>query len=280
MRNFGVLAAIVLSGMAASCAERVVPAANIASPPPEPPKATSSRHSNPARVDRLAAPARQIVASARTERRPKARASNSPPFRAPRKPWYNPPSVAAPSPLLEPPEPSVPAVVSLPLPSEPAEPTFPLALHPIESAPIGTAVPAPPDPAAPTLPSAPPAMTPGSIPVPAAPPVSGASPEAMMPPLPEPAEPSFPIAALMMPQPSEPAEASLPEQDADAAGTSVSIPFPELTENLSLNPRSDSRDVTQTFSLPHSPMSGAFHTNPEEKFPSLVRDPWPLPIEP
>jgi len=114
---------------------------------------------------------------------------------------------------------------------------------------------------------------------PAAPSVADLSPEAMMPPVPEPAEPSFPTATLM-PGPPEPAEPSLPEEEAIASDAPVSLPFPDLTENLSLRPRSDWRDITETFSIPPSLLSGAFETDPERRYPSLIRDPWPLTIGP
>jgi hypothetical protein len=289
MRNLGAIAALILSGMTASCAQRVVPSANIASPAPAPetvpdlhPKMLGE--SRRAAVDmegaekRLAPRSRQADARAGTERSPEAQTSKSQKSQASREPWRNPPSVAALPPPPEPGESSPPAAALLPPPPEPAEPASPSTPHRIAPVPVEAAIPAPPEPAAPTLPSAPPATEPAPTPEAAIPSITELSPEAVMPPLPEPAEPSFPTAALT--PPPEPAEPSLPEQELTAAEPSVSIPFPELTENMSLRPRSDWRDVTETFSIPPSLLSGAYGTDPERGYPSLVRNPWPLPTGP
>jgi hypothetical protein len=291
MRNLGAFAALILSGMTASCAQRVLPPANIASPSPAP-EAVPDLHpkmlgeSRRAAVvmegaeKRLAARVRQVDARAITQRHPEAQTSKSEKSQASREPWRNPPSVAALPPPPEPGEPSPPAAALLPPPPEAAEPAFPSTPHRIAPAPVEAAIPAPPEPAAPTLPSVPAAAEPAPTPEPAVPSVSELAREAVMPPLPEPAEPSFPTAALTMSPPPEPAGPSLPEQEVTAAETSVSIPFPELTENMSLHPRSDWRDVTETFSIPPSLLSGAYGTDPERRYPSLVRDPWPLPTSP
>jgi hypothetical protein len=287
MRKLGAFAALVLSGITASCAQRAVPAANIA-PSSTVPEAVSNVRPNTmgesrrgavireGAEKRLSARTRQVDAGAATEQRPKTRASGSHTSEAPHEPWHSPPSLAALPPPSEPAEPNLPAIASLPPPPEPALPSAPQALG---SGLVDAAVPAPQRPAAPTLSSPPPAMEPAPAPEPAAPPVSAASPEAMMPPLPEPAEPSFPVAELLPPLP-EPAEPSFPEQEASAADTPVLILFPELIENLSLSPRSHWLDVTETFSVPQSLQSGVFETDSEGRLPSLIRDPWPLPIGP
>jgi hypothetical protein len=303
VRNLRVFAALVLSGMTASCAERVVTPAGIASPSPAPEAEPNLRLNivgeNRRTVvimegakKRSAARTRQVDDSARTERRLEVRAPKSQTSQAPREPWHNPPSVAALPLPPKPAEPSVPAVAVLPPPPEPAEPNFPLPPFPHESAVgIASVPPLAPDasveaaklpprvPSAPTLSSVPPSTEAAPTPELAAPSVPEASPEAAMPPLPEPAEPTFPMAARM-PPPPEPAEPLLPEPDAIAAETPVSIPLPELSENLSLRPRSDWREVTETFSIPRSLLSGVVETNPERSFPSLILDPWPLAVKP
>jgi hypothetical protein len=287
MRKFGVFAALILSGMTPSCAQRVVLPPNITAPEAvpnlRPNKIEKSRRVaviEEGSKNWLAARTRQLDAGARTKRRPEAQAANPETSQAPREAWHNPPSVAALPLPSEHAEPGAPTLALLPPPSEPVEPTFPSAPHPIESAPVEAIVPAPPEPATPTLPSARLATETSSTPETAAPSVSEASPEVMMLPLPEPAEPSFPTAVLITPPPQEPAGSSLPEQEATAAETSVPIHFPELTENLSLRPRADWRDVTETFSIPHRLLSEAFESNPERRFPRLIRDSWPLPIQP
>jgi hypothetical protein len=102
--------------------------------------------------------------------------------------------------------------------------------------------------------------------------------ETALPPPPEPAEPSFPIAALI-PPPSEPAEPSLPSQEEVIIEGSISIPFPELASNLSLRPQFDWVDTVGSIEVPHSPLSDAREASPEEGIPSLIRIPWPLPID-
>src|SRR5829696_9587041 len=106
MRNLGAFAALILSGMTASCAQRVLPPANIASPSPAP-EAVPDLHpkmlgeSRRAAVvmegaeKRLAARVRQVDARAITQRHPEAQTSKSEKSQASREPWRNPPSVAA-----------------------------------------------------------------------------------------------------------------------------------------------------------------------------------------
>jgi hypothetical protein len=157
-----------------------------------------------------------------------------------------------------------PAVATFPPPPEPADPNFPVA----------ALIPPPPEPAEPTFPSAPPAVE-------SEPPISTlpeVSPEAAMPPLPEPAEPSFPVVALM-PPPPEPAEPSLPSQEEIATEGSVPIPFPDLPSYLSLHPRVDWVDTVGSIEVPPRPLSDAPEPSPERQIPSLIRNPWPVPID-
>jgi hypothetical protein len=266
-----------------SCAERAVPPANVASPSHVPPKAAPSLHPKVTGArrraavimddanKRLATRARQIVASARTERRPEARSSKSQPSQVPREPWRNIPSTAARPSHLEPAESNVPVAALLPPPPEPAEPTFPSAPHQdgssLAPAPISHLAPGTPVEAAisPLLNLAP-ASEPPTVSI------AGASHEVTMPPLPEPAEPSFPTAA-QIPPPREPAEPVLLDQEPIV----IEIPFPEIAENLSLRVRSDWRDVAETFSIPPGLLPEAFELTQQRRVPSLVRDPWPLP---
>jgi hypothetical protein len=286
MRKLPVFAAFVLCSMIPSCAERVVPPANIAPPDPASRKAAPNPQPNIREAKRqaavimtdakkrLATRARQIVASTRTELRPEAKGSRSPTSQVPRKPERNIPSTAArPSPL-EPAASTAPAIALLPPPPRPAEPTFPSApyqvggmhvqahtSHLARDTPIEAAVPPPQEPA--------------PAPEPATPPISGSSLEALLPPLPEPAEPSF-LTAAQVPPPPELADPVLLDQESIAAETPVSIPLPELSESLSLRPRSDWRDVAETFSIPHSLIPDDFVPSAQRSVPSLVEHPWPL----
>jgi hypothetical protein len=286
MRKLGAFAALVLCGITASCAQRTVRPDSIA-PPSTAPEAVSYIRPDTMGESRrgavisegaekwLSARPRQADEGEETEQRPRTQASGSHTSEAPDEPWHSPPSLAA-LPPSEPAEHGLRAVASLPPPLEPA---LPSASQPFGSGLVDAADPVPQRPAAQTLSSSPPAMEPAPAPEPAAPLVSAAPPEALMPPLPEPTEHSFSVAELLPPLP-EPAEPSFPEQEAIAADAPVSILFPELTENLSLSPRSHWRDVTETFSVPQSLLSGAFGTDPEGRLPSLIRDPWPVPIGP
>jgi hypothetical protein len=283
MRYLGLFAALVLSGMTTSCAQRAGgPPVNIDLPSPVSPKATPSPRPDMLEErrrtaiifeddgKRLAARDRRAI----TERRPEVRAPKLQRSEVARESWRDLPSAAA---VPSPPEAVEPSIrdVTLP-PRELTVSTSPSALHPVGSAPESASVP-PLVPDVPVEAAIPPPTEPPPPPEPAAPAVS--DPEPMMPPPPEPAEPTFPTAALM-PPPPEPAEPFLPDQEAAAAEIPVSIPLPELTDNLSLSPRSDWREVTATFSIPRSLLSGASETNPERGVASLIRDPWPLPIEP
>ena len=289
MRNLGVFTVLVLSGMTASCAQRVVPPATVASPSPAPETALKPSPKTIGEIQgavvisegakgRLAARPRQVDASATTERRPEDRAPQSQDSQALRDPSHNLLSVAAPPPRPVPAESSVPAVVSLSPSPESTETAFTLAPHPVESEPEQVAIPEAPAPTVPSLPSAPPAMESVPAPEPVTPSVSTASPDAVMPSIPEPAEPSFPTATLM-PLPAVPAEPPSSQQVDIAVATSVTIPFPELAEDLSLRPRPDWQDVTETFSLPHSLLPGTSGTESEKSLPSLIRYPWPLSLE-
>lgn len=97
-------------------------------------------------------------------------------------------------------------------------------------------------------------------------------------PPPEPAEPSFPVAALI-PPPSEPAEPSLPSQEDVIIESSIAIPFPDLASKLSLRPQFEWVDTVGSIEVPHSPLSEAREASPEEGIPSLIQNPWPLPME-
>jgi len=99
-----------------------------------------------------------------------------------------------------------------------------------------------------------------------------------LPPPPEPAEPNFPFAALM-PPPPEPAEPSLPSQEEVIIEGSIPIPFPDLASNLSLRPQFEWVDTVGSIEVPRSPLSDAREASPEEGIPSLIRNPWPLPME-
>jgi hypothetical protein len=102
--------------------------------------------------------------------------------------------------------------------------------------------------------------------------------EAAMPAPPEPTEPRFPVAALM-PPPPEPAEPSLPSQEEIVAESPISISYPDLPASLSLHPRFDWEEVTGSFEIPRSPLAGAFEIRLERQTPSLIRNPWPLPVD-
>jgi hypothetical protein len=99
-----------------------------------------------------------------------------------------------------------------------------------------------------------------------------------LPPPPEPAEPNFPFAALM-PPPPEPAEPSLPSQEEVIIEGSIPIPFPDLASNLSLRPQFDWVDTVGSIEVPHSPLPDAREASPEERIPSLIRNPWPLSMD-
>jgi hypothetical protein len=154
-------------------------------------------------------------------------------------------------PPLEPDESNFPFAALMPPPPEPAEPIFPSVSTTVELLP-------PLKPATPVLPE---------VPI-----------EAALPPPPEPAEPSFPVAALI-PPPPVPAEPSLPSQEEVIIEGSIPIPFPDLASNLSLRPQFDWVDTVGSIEVPHSPLLDAHEASPEEGIPTLIRNPWPLPME-
>jgi hypothetical protein len=263
MRKLGVFTALALSGMTAACAERLASPAMIPKPAsiqrpefksrnnnvelrPQAKKATENTRKHLAVRDKGILPSTSNVPNQRSgHRAPLPQTSPEPQETSIER---DPPVVAARPPHPEPAELNFPVAALMPSPAEPAEPTFPSAPPPIE-------LPSPPEPLTSTLPE---------MPI-----------EAAMPPPPEPAEPSFPVAALM-PPPPEPAEPSLPSQDEIAKESS--IPYPELPAPLSLQPRFDWEEVTGSLEMPRNPVAEAFEVSPEPAIPSLVRDPWPLPI--
>ena len=264
MRKFGVFTALTLSWITASCAERMAHPAVVTQPTP--PKAASKPRSNNVEArhraetiaentgKRSAIPPRQVSPSAivESEQPPEfeaqpLQASEQPP-EAQTSP--GPPMATVLPPPLEPDESNFPFAALMPPPPEPAEPIFPSVSTTVELLP-------PLEPATPVLPE---------VPI-----------EAALPPPPEPAEPSFPVATLMSPPP-EPAEPSLspPPQAQIAAESLILIPFPDLALNLSLRPRFDWVDTVGAIEVPHSPLSEALEVSPEERIPSLIRNPWPL----
>jgi protein TonB len=264
MRKFGVLTVLALGWITASCAERMVHPAIISQPTP--PKAASKPIPNDGEVRRRAETiaektrkrsairSRQVTPSAivKPEQPPEFEAQ---PPQAPEQPpeaqTSPPPMATVLPPPLETDESNFPFAALMPPPPEPAEPTFPSASPIVE-------LPPPLEPAVPVLPE---------VPI-----------EAALPPPPEPAEPSFPIAALI-PPPSEPAEPSLPSQEEVIIEGSIPIPFPDLASILSLRPQFDWVDTVGSIEVPHSPLSDAREATPEEGIPSLIRNPWPLPME-
>jgi hypothetical protein len=267
MHKFGVFAALTLSWITASCAERMMHPAAI--PQPTPPKAAPKPrpHNGEARhrTETLAKDAgkhsairsRQVTPSASVEPEPSPEPQAPLPqvSQQPKETSIspNPPEVVALPPPPEPAEPNFPVTALMPPPPEPAEPTFPSLQPNVE-------LPLPPESALPTLPEVPT--------------------EAAMPPPPDPAEPSFPVATLMPPLP-EPAEPSLPQywQEQIATESPIPIPFPDLASYLSLHPRFDWVDTVGAIEVPRSPLSEVPETNPEEQIPSLIQNPWPLSMD-
>jgi hypothetical protein len=265
MRKFGVFTALTLTWITASCAERMAHPTII--PRPAPPTVASEPIPNNVAVrgwaatiaentgKRSASPARQVTPSANVKPEP-------------------PPVPQAPLPQVSqhPKETSTshepPVAVALPPPIEPNESNFPFA----------ALMPPPPEPAEPTFPSASPtvellpSLEPATAVLPEVPT------EAALPPPPKPAEPSSPIAALI-PPPSEPAEPSLPSQEEVKIEGSISIPFPDLVSYVSLRPRFDWVDTVGAIALPHNSLSEAAEASREERNSSLIRNPWPLPMD-
>lgn len=265
MHKFGVFAALTLTWITTSCAERMAYPAVV----PEPPAPKAASKLRPANVEprrqaektaestgkRSAMPPGQVSpsASVKSEQSPASevlppQASEQPP-QAQTSP--EPPMATVLPPPLEPDESTFPFAALMPPPPEPAEPTFPSVSPTVE-------LPHPLEPAVPVLPE---------VPI-----------EAALPPPPKPAEPSFPVAALI-PPPSEPAEPSLPSQDEIIIEGSIPIPFPDLASNLSLRPQFDWVDTVGSIEVPNSPLSDSREANPQEGIPSLIRNPWPLPME-
>jgi hypothetical protein len=265
MHKIGVLTALALSWITASCAERMVHPSIV--PQPTPPKAVSKPIPNNAEVRRRA------VAVAENTGKPSAVRSRQVSPSASVKPEQSPePQAPLPQASERPPEtqtaPDPPMATVLLPPLEPDESNFPFA----------ALMPPPPEPAEPTFPSvSPTAELPPPL-EPAVPVLPEVTIEAVLPPPPEPAEPSFPVAALI-PPPSEPAEPSLPSQEDVIIESSIAIPFPDLASNLSLRPQFDWVDTVGSIEVPHSPLSDARETSPEEGIPSLIRNHWPLPMD-
>jgi hypothetical protein len=240
MRQFGVLTALALTWITASCAERIVPPAVQI----EPPAQIAASKQRPANVEprrqaeKIAEGTRNFSAISPRQVTPSANVRPVPPsepqaqlLQGSQQPKETPTS-------REP-----PAVVALPPPPEPVEPNFPVAVL----------MPPPTS----TLPEV--------------------SPKAAMPPPPDPAEPNFPVATLMPPLP-EPAEPSLPPplEEQIAAESPTPIPFPDLPSYVSLRPRFDWVDTVGAIDLPLNPLSEALEASPEKRSPSLIQNPWPL----
>jgi hypothetical protein len=263
MRQFGVFAALTLTWITASCAERIVHPAVISQPTP--PKAAASRP-----IPNNVEVRRQAETIAENAGKSSAIRSRQTTPRASLKPEPPPvPQAPLPQVSLHPKKTSTshepPVAVALPPPPEPDESNFPFAVL----------MPPPPVPAEPTFPSVsstvelPPSLEPA---VPILPEVTI---EAALPPPPETAEPSFPVAALIPP----PSERSLPSQEEAIIESPIPIPFPDLASNLSLRPQFDWVDTVGSIEVPHSPLSDAREASPEEGIPSLIRNPWPLSME-
>jgi hypothetical protein len=267
MHKFGVFAALTLSWITASCAERMVNPAVI--PHSTPPKAASKPRPHNVEARRQAETraedakkrstirSRQVTpsASVKSEPSPEPEALLPQVSQRPRE-----------TPIWR----ETPAVVALPPPPEPAEPNFPVAVL----------MPPPSEPAEPTLPSTSPAIELSSAREPPTPTLPEVAVEAAMPPPPDPAEPSFPVATLM-PPPPEPAEPSLPPppEEQIAAESPIPILFPDLPSYVSLRPRFEWVDTVGAIDLPQNPLSEAFEASPKERTPSLIRNPWPLPVD-
>lgn len=237
MRKVELFAALALSGLTVSCAERAITPATTSTPvPPE-----AAHKARPRNVE-----ARRRAEKDIDDAFHQAMLHPSPKTEHPPGPEAPPPQAS------QPPQetPTQPVVVALPPPPEPAEPTFPAGPPNIE-------LPPPPEPATPTL---------AEVPV-----------DAMMPAPPEPAEPSFPAAALIPPL-AEPVEPS-PRLPEIAAESPISIPFPEPPSYLALRPRFDWADVVGSIEVPYRPPSEALALRPERHIPSLIQNPWPLPVD-
>jgi hypothetical protein len=267
MHKFGVFAALTLSWITASCAERMVHPAVI--PQPTPSKAASKPRPHTVAARRQAETLAEATGKHSAIRSHEVTPSPSVKPEPPRE--LQTPLPQVPHQPNQPPSwRDPPAAVTLPPPPEPAEPNFP----------ITALMPPPPEPAEPTFPSAPPVIELSS---PREPPTStlpAASSEATMPPPPDPAEASFPVATLMPPllESAEPSLPSPPEQQI-AVESPMPVPFPDLPSYVSLRPRFDWVDTVGAIELPHNPRSKALEASPQERTPRLIRNPWPLPID-
>jgi hypothetical protein len=267
MRKFGVLTALTLSWITASCAERMVHQGVIHHS--NPPKAASRPIPNNVEVRRRA----ETIAE-NTGKRPAIRSGQVTPS-ASVKP-EQPPELEAQSPQAseQPPEaqtsPDPPMATVLPPPLETDESNFPFA----------ALMPPPPEPAEPTFPSVSPIVELQAPAEPATSVLPEVPIEAALPPPPEPAEPSFPVATLMSPPP-EPAEPSLPPppQAQIAAESLIPILFPDLPSYLSLSPRFDWVDTVGAIEVPRGPVPETSEASPEKQIPSLIRSPWALPTD-
>jgi hypothetical protein len=251
MHKFGVFAALTLSWITASCAERMVHPAVM-------PQPTLPRVALKTQLHNVEVRHRAETIAENTGKRSAIR----------------PPRQVAQSASVKPepsPEPQAPLPQGSQRPKE--TPTS-------RELPAVGVLPPPPEPAEPTFPSTPPAIDLSS---PREPPTSilpEVSAEAAMPPPPDPAEPSFPVATLMPPLP-EPAEPSLPPppQEQIAAESPTPILFPDIPSYLSLRPRFDWVDTVGAIELPQNPLSETLEAGAEQRTPSLIRNSWPLSVD-
>jgi hypothetical protein len=267
MRKFGVFTALTLSWITASCAERMLNPTVV--PQPTAPKAASKPRPHNVKARHQAETVAENTGKSSTIRTRQVTPSASVKSEPSSEPQAPLPQVSR-QPKETPISRQLPAAVALPPPPEPAEPNFPVA----------ALMPPPPEPAEPTFPSTPRAIDISSPPEPSTSILPEVFSEPAMPHPPDPAEPSFPVATLMPPLP-EPAEPSLPPppQEQIAAESPIPILFPDLPSHLSLRPRFDWVDTVGAIDLPHNPRSEALEASPEERTPSLVRNPWPLSID-
>lgn len=262
MRIVGVFTALALSGVLASCAERMVSPRTIPKPAPKhgtTPKPRLSNVEARRQTEKIAEDVKTHSAirfrqanpsvGPKEEQPPQTEAQSPQASQQRQATPARRAAVAVPPPITEPDESNFPFEALMPPPPEPAEPTFHQALPTVN-------LPTPAEPATPTLPE---------VPI-----------EAAMPPPPEAAQPSFPVAALM-PPPPEPAEPSLPTQGEIIAESPISIPFPDLVAYLSLRPRFDWVDTVGAIDLPRGPVPETSEVSPERHIPTLIQSPWPLP---
>ncbi len=266
MRKLGVFTALALSGMTSACAERLASPAMM----PKPAPARAAEFKSQPNIVETRRQAKKITED--TRKHSTIHVREILPSTSVRPEQQPAPQAPLPQVSPGPQEPLIrrdpPLLAALPPRAEPAEANFPVA----------ALMPPPPEPAEPTLPSAPPPI---KLPSPAEPIASNqpeALPEAAMPDPPDPAEPIFLIAALMPPPPTS-AEPSLPSQEEFIAESQNIIPLPEPPSYLSLRPRFDWVDTVGAIEVPPSARSEALETSSETPIPSLVRDPWPLPID-